>query len=697
MELKSKIKEFFKNKKLVAIIAVVLVAASALSALSCGGCGNKGSSSNYKPYTVEPGTVTTTVVGSGKLAYSSTQDILISSSVEVEELLVAAGDHVVAGQALARINMVSVKSRIAEVEDAIGELDSKIESAKKGKTTSNVKAGVSGRIKLVYAQKGDDVLDVMIENGALAVISLDGLLAFDFPTSAELIAGDKIKVSVDEKEYDGEVEKVENGVCTVTVTDNKLKVDSQATALDDSGNELGKGTLYIHSPFNVIASSGVIGKVYATENSKVTASSALFALSDVDISAEYEKLLEEREDLVEELNILLQISKTGTVNAPCDGVIQSETNVGPSADGESGYDYSAFFSMMGGASGSSAGSEGEPSGSSLITVSLRDIDELAELLPSPAVGQRPVSQFECEKFNGEVKKWTPEVSYIYAGETAYTAHVELTANEGYKFVYNNAAEVYDEILKKLYPDATINEITVNESGEGNILSFIITFPATGSTDDLLGDLEGGDLDSILDQYLGQLGGGMDLSSYMGAYSGLDASSFASNELLTAIFTLAADDDMSLAISVDELDILSISLGQTAIIELDAVSGTSFEGTVSKIASSSSSTSGSAKYTVEISIEKTEQMRAGMSATAIITVAEKSDVLIIPLEALFESSGETYVYTELDNNGTLSGKTVVTTGISDGINVEITSGLEQGDVIYYTPYMSYMEYMYSMVG
>lgn len=706
MEFKNKIKEIFKSKKGIAIIAVVLVAATALSALTCGG-GSKKSTSSYKPYTVAPGTVTTTVVGSGKLAYSSTQDIKISSAAIVEELLVTEGDHVTKGQALARINMVSVKSRIVEIEDALKELDSQIEAAQKGKVSSGVKAGVSGRVKAVYAAKGDDVIDVMIENGALALISLDGLMAVDFVTEAELVQGDKVTVVIGEKEYKGTVEKNYGGACTVTLTDDKTELGASAKIVDGEGNELGSGVLYVHAPFNVVASSGFVGNVNVSENAKVYAATNLFSLTDVDVSAEYEKLLQEREDLVEELNILLQISKTGTISAPCSGVIQTENSNSYAGGEEGGYDYSQFFSMMGGYSGSSAGtpsgaSVGEPSGSSLITTAIRKLDKLEELLPAPVVGERPVAveeEFECDEFKGEIKKWTPEVGYFYSSETSYTAHIELTANEGYRFVYLNADEFYEEVLTELYPESEVNEITVNENGEGNILSFIITFPATGTTEDLWGDIEFNpdDFSSILDQYMGQLGSSMDMSSYLGAYSGLGGSnSFASNELLSTLFTIAADDDMSLSISVDELDILSIELGQTAIIELDAVSGKGFEGTVTKIASSSTSTSGSAKYTVEISIERSEQMRSGMSATAIITVAEKSDVLIIPLEALFESSGECYVYTELDN-GELSGKITVTTGISDGINVEILSGLSEGDVIYYTPYMSYMEYMYSMVG
>lgn len=42
----------------------------------------------------------------------------------------------------------------------------------------------------------------------------------------------------------------------------------------------------------------------------------------------------------------------------------------------------------------------------------------------------------------------------------------------------------------------------------------------------------------------------------------------------------------------------------------------------------------------------------------------------------------FVYTEQDDEGNLSGEQQVTTGLSDGENVEITEGLSEGDVVYY---------------
>lgn len=62
------------------------------------------------------------------------------------------------------------------------------------------------------------------------------------------------------------------------------------------------------------------------------------------------------------------------------------------------------------------------------------------------------------------------------------------------------------------------------------------------------------------------------------------------------------------INVDELDITSVKTGQTAKITLDAIEGEEFEGTITSVSSEASSGSSSAKYPVEITFNKTDDMR-----------------------------------------------------------------------------------------
>ena len=141
--------------------------------------------------------------------------------------------------------------------------------------------------------------------------------------------------------------------------------------------------------------------------------------------------------------------------------------------------------------------------------------------------------------------------------------------------------------------------------------------------------------------------------------------------------------MSISVSVDEQDINSVAVGQSATVTLDALDGVTLDGTVTAVSNSASSSgNGSAKYTVSISVPKQDGMLIGMSASATIVVEEAEDVITIPVDALQEKGSETYVYTSVDDDGTLSGETEVETGLSDGDTVEITDGLSEGDTLYY---------------
>lgn len=167
-----------------------------------------------------------------------------------------------------------------------------------------------------------------------------------------------------------------------------------------------------------------------------------------------------------------------------------------------------------------------------------------------------------------------------------------------------------------------------------------------------------------------------------------ASSSSSSEDLysqyeTAGFTVSTNENMLITISVDELDILSVKTGQAVSVTLDALDGQTFDGTVQSIDTTGSNSGGVTKFTVTISVPKTDDMLSGMSATATITVGSAENVLTIPAAALQEEGDTDYVYTSEDENGNLSGKTEVTAGLSDDNTVEITEGLSEGQTVYYS--------------
>lgn len=150
----------------------------------------------------------------------------------------------------------------------------------------------------------------------------------------------------------------------------------------------------------------------------------------------------------------------------------------------------------------------------------------------------------------------------------------------------------------------------------------------------------------------------------------------------ALFTISPDDTMTLDVSVDELDINSVEVGQEAVVTFDAIENKEFTGEVTEIGNTASVNGGVAKYTVSISVPKEEDMKQGMNASATITIENRENVITIPVNALQEKGDKVFVYTKEDEDGNLSGETEVTTGLSDGTTVEITKGLSEGDTVYY---------------
>lgn len=155
----------------------------------------------------------------------------------------------------------------------------------------------------------------------------------------------------------------------------------------------------------------------------------------------------------------------------------------------------------------------------------------------------------------------------------------------------------------------------------------------------------------------------------------------SDSATTAVATLSADEKMSVTISVDESDILSLELGQSVTVAVNSVSEDTLAGTLTEINRTSSS---SGTYSAVIEVEKAEGMLSGMTASVSVQIEGVDNAILVPVEAVHKTSDGAYVYTtyneELQEYG---GKRDVTTGLENSTYVEIKSGLNVGDTVYYT--------------
>lgn len=440
-------------------------------------------------YEVAPGTIHALVSGSGLLEQEDTEKITVPAGVTVDEVIAESGDPVQTGDLLAKVDMASVMNALSQTQEQLKTLDQSIREAKDDTAANRITAGVSGRLKKVFAEPGDDVAACMTEHGALALISLDGYLTAQLDLDG-LNRGDALRVlRQDGSEMTGTVEESRGGITTVLISDNGPTLEETVTIYNQEGTQLGQSTLSIHSPLAVTGYAGTIQRVSARENAQLSAGSVLFTLTDTRTSANYDALLRQREEAEETLLDLLTLYRDGGLLAPWDGLVS--------------------------------------------TVS------------------------------------------------------------------------YDEAL-------------VNSKLETNIL------------------------------------------------------------------TLYPQKKMSVTISVDETDILSLKEGQTASLSVSSVSEDPFTGTVAEIRKTADTSTGVTQYAARIELDRAEGMLAGMTASVDIQIQGTENALIIPVDALHQNSASHYVYTAYNpDTHRYEGRTEVTIGMQNDDYVEITSGLSAGDTVCYT--------------
>lgn len=271
---------------------------------------------------VEAGSVGTALHGGGTLQTEDVEDVKLPSGVKITEFLVKNGDTVTAGTPLAAVDKVSVMTAITSVTETMDYLQKEIRDAKDEKVSSIIAATAGGRIKKVFAQKGDNVQDVMLRDGALALLSLDGLMAVKIEKKMELPTGETVSVTLaDGTEVSGRVDSNLDGVIVITIEDDGYAIGETVTVATGDGAAVGAGELYVHNAWTASAYSGVIKTVSAVEETQVSSGTTLFTLTETDFHGKLEymsALHREYELLMQEL---FQMYNGGTINAPCGGVI----------------------------------------------------------------------------------------------------------------------------------------------------------------------------------------------------------------------------------------------------------------------------------------------------------------------------------------------------------------------------------------
>ncbi len=152
------------------------------------------------------------------------------------------------------------------------------------------------------------------------------------------------------------------------------------------------------------------------------------------------------------------------------------------------------------------------------------------------------------------------------------------------------------------------------------------------------------------------------------------------------FTIIDYQDLSATIQVDELDVLKIHQGLKATLQLDAIPEKTYNGKVSMIANEGAIKNGVSTFGVTIHLDQPGEIKAGMSAQATILVEQKKNILVLPIESVIQQGNQYVVQKARVSAGTQNAQPDTTTeqkvsiGIHDDSQIEIKSGLKEGDLV-----------------
>ena len=169
--------------------------------------------------------------------------------------------------------------------------------------------------------------------------------------------------------------------------------------------------------------------------------------------------------------------------------------------------------------------------------------------------------------------------------------------------------------------------------------------------------------------------------------------------LAVIFDMSS---ISFTMNVDELDVLELKVGQEVNVTAEALPDRKFKGKIDTININGITENGVTTYPISIELEKAKELMPGMNVTGELVMEQLWDVLTIPTEAV--SRGNTVLVRKDDAPGDPDDEVPagferieIQVGATDGTDIQVISGLKEGDTVSYTPPMSNTMFMGPMIG
>ncbi len=157
---------------------------------------------------------------------------------------------------------------------------------------------------------------------------------------------------------------------------------------------------------------------------------------------------------------------------------------------------------------------------------------------------------------------------------------------------------------------------------------------------------------------------------------------------TELATLADMSDLIFKGTVDEIDVGKLKVGMPVRIKIGALPDKAVTGKLSRIAPQATEKDNAKLFEVEIVMDPFKDiiLRAGYSANADIVIREKKNVLLIPerLVIFGDDGAKTFVEVPGATPEAEPEKVAVEVGLSDGLNIEVVSGLKEGEKIVQRP-------------
>ena len=149
---------------------------------------------------------------------------------------------------------------------------------------------------------------------------------------------------------------------------------------------------------------------------------------------------------------------------------------------------------------------------------------------------------------------------------------------------------------------------------------------------------------------------------------------------TTISTVADMEELIFEGKVDESEVGKIRPGMALLLTIGAIEDEQFDATLEHIAPKGVEEDGAIQFEIRAAMQRLQNVfiRANLSANADIVLDRRDDVLAIP-ESLLQFEDQ-QAYVEVETDPQVFVKREIETGLSDGINIEILSGLQDGDRI-----------------